>query len=215
MTNVSGMTEKVSNRRKLFELGVRALEQAGWRVERIQGIGKSSVRRIIKGDEQQTVSIRTTQDTWIAFPRNDEDSGWVTLDDVDYVVAVTVDDKDDPKEGLAYMVDGDEMRDRFDRAYRARLDAGHKIPVGRGVWVSMFLPEDPNAASSVGGGIALKREALLSMKLAAIADEDMPDTSVKPSMPGDEAPLTIAEAKRRLAQSLGVDAEIVKIIIEA
>jgi len=215
MTNVSGTPEKVSNRRKLFELGERALEKADWRVERIQGIGKSSVRRIVKGDEQHTVSIRTTQDTWIAFPRNDDDNGWVTLDDVDYVVAVTVDDKDDPKEGLAYMVDGDEMRDRFNRAYRARLDAGHKIPVGRGVWVSMFLPEDPNAASSVGGGIALNREALLSMKLAAPADEDMPDTSVKPFTPGDEAPLTIAEAKRRLAQSLGVDAEKVKIVIEA
>ncbi|MEZ5725640.1 MAG: hypothetical protein R3E47_11260 [Paracoccaceae bacterium] len=215
MKNVSGTPKKVSNRRKLFELGERALEQAGWRVERIQGIGKSSVRRIVKGDEQHTVSIRTTQDTWIAFPRNDDDNGWVTLDDVDYVVAVTVDDKDDPKEGLAYMVDGDEMRDRFDRAYRARLDAGHKIPVGRGVWVSMFLPEDPNAASSVGGGIALNREALLSMKLTAIADEDTPDTSVKPSTPGDEAPLTIAEAKRRLAHSLGVDAEKVKIVIEA
>jgi len=80
--------EKVTNRRKLFTLGERALEQAGWRIERIQGIqgiGKSSVRRIVKGAEQHTVSIRTTQDTWIAFPRNDDDSGWVTLDDVDYV----------------------------------------------------------------------------------------------------------------------------------
>ena len=78
MKNVSGTPKKVSNRRKLFELGERALEQAGWRVERIQGIGKSSVRRIVKGDEQHTVSIRTTQDTWIAFPRNDDDNGWVT-----------------------------------------------------------------------------------------------------------------------------------------
>ena len=215
MTNVSGTPEKVSNRRKLFELGERALAEAGWRVERIQGIGKSSVRRIVKGDKQYTVSIRTTQDTWIAFPRNDEDNGWVTLDDVDYVVAVSVDDKDNPKNGLAYMVEGDEMRDRFDRAYRARLDAGHKIPVGRGVWVSMFLPEDPNAASSVGGGIALGREPLLSMRLAAPADEGLPEPSVKSSTPGDEAPLTIAEAKRRLAQSLGVDPEKVKIMIEA
>ena len=144
--NVSGTPEKVSLRRKLFDLGVRALEQDGWRVERIQGIGKSSVRRIVKGAERYTVSIRTTQDCWIAFPRlRDGGDGWVTLDEVDYVVAVTVDDKDDPKEAMVFMVEGDEMRERFDRTYRARLDAGHSIPIGRGVWVSMFVEEDPNA----------------------------------------------------------------------
>lgn len=215
MTNVSGTPEKVSNRRRLFELGERALKSAGWRVERIQGIGKSSVRRIVKGDVQHTVSIRTTQDTWIAFPRDDDDTGWVTLDDVDYVVAVTVDDKDDPKEGMAFMVEGDEMRDRFDRAYKARLDAGHKIPVGRGVWVSMFLPEDPNAPSSVGGGIALGRDPLMTTPMDVQPEEDIEDASTAAVVSQSEAPLTIAEAKRRLASSLGVDPEKVKVVIEA
>lgn len=215
MTNVYGTPEKATNRRKLFELGERALEQAGWRIERIQGIGKSSVRRIVKGTERHTVSIRTTQDTWIAFPRNDDDSGWVTLDDVDYVVAVTVDDKDSPKRGLVYMVDGDEMRERFDRAYRARLDAGHSIPLGRGVWVSMFVAEDPDAPSSIGGGIALGRQPLLSVKLDDVDGEAVAEPLVQASTPHHEAPLTIAEAKRRLAQSLGVDPEKVKIVVEA
>lgn len=214
MTNIFGRPEKVTNRRKLFDLGERALEQAGWRIERIQGIGKSSVRRIVKGAEQHTVSIRTTQDTWIAFPRNDDDSGWVTLDDVDYVVAVTVDDKEGPKRGLVYMVDGDEMRERFDRAYRARLDAGHSIPLGRGVWVSMFVAEDPDAPSSIGGGIALGKQPLLSVKLDDVDGEAVAEP-VQASTPHHEAPLTIAEAKRRLAQSLGVDPEKVKIVIEA
>lgn len=208
MTNVSGSPEKVSLRRKLFSMGESALEQAGWRVERIQGIGKSSVRRITKGSERHTVSIRTTQDCWIAFPRNDEDNGWVTLDDVDYVVAVTVDEKDDPKRGLVFMIDGDEMRERFDRTYRARLDAGHTIPVGRGVWVSMFVEEDLAAPSTVGGGIALNRKPLASVLLG---DDDLDEPVDQP----DEAPMTIAEAKRRLAQSLGVDPEKIKILIEA
>lgn len=212
MTNVSGTPEKVSLRRKLFELGERALEKDGWRVERIQGIGKSSVRRIVKDGERHTVSIRTTQDCWIAFPRKEDDDGWVTLDDVDFVVAVTVDDKDDPKEGMVFMVEGDEMRERFDRTYRARLDAGHSIPVGRGVWVSMFVEEDPNAPSTVGGGIALGRKPLLSEKLNAPAETTATEVPMK--QPQD-APLTIAEAKRRLAKSLGVDPEKVKIIIEA
>lgn len=208
MTNVSGSPEKVSLRRKLFSMGETALEQAGWRVERIQGIGKSSVRRITKGSERHTVSIRTTQDCWIAFPRNDEDNGWVTLDDVDYVVAVTVDEKDNPKKGLVFMIDGDEMRERFNRTYRARLDAGHTIPVGRGVWVSMFVEEDLATPSTVGGGIALNRKPLASVLLG---DDDLDEPADQP----DEAPMTIAEAKRRLAQSLGVDPEKIKILIEA
>lgn len=215
MTNVFGTERKVTNRRKLFALGEAGLKKAGWRIERIPGIGKSSVRRIVRGNDRYTVSIRTTQDTWIAFPRNEDDSGWVTLDSVDYVIAVTVDDKDDPKEGQVYMIDGDEMRDRFDRAYRARLDAGHTIPVGRGVWVSMFLPEDPNAPSSVGGGIALGKEPLLSTRLNVPPEEGAPKVCMPATARGEEAPLTIAEAKRRLAKSLGVDLEKVKIVIEA
>lgn len=212
MTNVFGTPQKVSRRRDLFELGQTALVKAGWRVERIQGIGKSSVRRIVKGGEHFTVSIRTTQDCWIAFPRKDDDSGWVTLDDVDYVVAVTVDDKDDPKQGSVFMVEGDEMRDRFNRTYRARLDAGHSIPVGRGVWVSMFIAEDPAAPSTVGGGIAIGRKPLLTVRF----DEptDVGTTAVPPPAEPDDAPLSIADAKRRLAKSLGVDPEKVKIMIE-
>ena len=171
--------------------------------------------RIVKGAEQHTVSIRTTQDTWIAFPRNDDDSGWVTLDDVDYVVTVTVDDKNSPKSGLVYMVNGDEMRERFDRAYRARLDAGHSIPLGRGVWVSMFVAEAPDAPSSIGGGIALGKQPLLGVKLGDVDDEAAAEPLVRTSTPHHEAPLTIAEAKRRLAQTLGVDPEKVKIVIEA
>jgi len=212
MTNVSGTPEKVGLRRKLFELGERALVQAGWTVERIQGIGKSSVRRIVKGGESHTVSIRTTQDTWIAFPRNDDDSGWVTLELVDFVVAVTVDDKDNPKFGLVFMVEGNEVRERFDRAYRSRLDAGHSIPVGRGVWVSMFIAEDPSAASSVGGGIALGKKPLLKVSLDAEEEaEDMP-SSAPASNP--EAPLSIADAKRRLAETFGVTPDKIKIVIE-
>ena len=214
MKNISGTPEKVSTRRRLFELGEKALEHAGWRVERILGIGKSSVRRIVKGDKQHTVSIRTTQDCWIAFPRNNDDSGWATLDDVDYVVAVTVDEKEDPKKGMAFMLEGDEMRERFDRAYRARLDAGHSIPIGRGVWVSMFVAEDPKVPSTVGGGIAIGKKPLLETKLVAATEAAATEVPMPPALP-EEVPLTIAEAKRRLAESLGIEPEKIKIMIEA
>ena len=90
----------------------------------------------LKGGVTKLVSIRTTQDTWIAFPRTEEDKGWRTLDDVDQVVAVSVDDRQNPKFAKVHILDGNEMRDRFNRAYAARKKAGHSIPIGRGVWVS-------------------------------------------------------------------------------
>jgi hypothetical protein len=133
MTNIYGSPEKVNRRNRLFEIGIETLKKTGWDVERVQGSGKSSLRRITKAGKSQMVSIRTTQDTWIAFPRNKDDSDWVTLSDVDAVVAVSVDDAHDPKFANVHIIGGDEMRERFNRAYKARRNAGHSIPVGRGV----------------------------------------------------------------------------------
>src|SRR5580700_3928316 len=104
MTNIFGNPDKVAMKTQLFEAGVKALEGAGYKVERIQGSGKSSVRRIVKGKENKVVSIRTTQDTWIAFPRTEHDKGWRTLDEVDQVVAVSVDDRHTPKFAKVHIV---------------------------------------------------------------------------------------------------------------
>src|SRR4051812_3857726 len=118
--------DEESLRHQLFEAGIRTLQKLGWTVERIPGFGKSSVRRITKG-ESRKVSIRTSQDRYIAFPRNHEDNGWVTLDDVDVVVAVSVDDTENPQFALVHMIEASEVRDRFNRAYAARRAAGHTI----------------------------------------------------------------------------------------
>ncbi len=212
VTNVSATTGKVELRRYLFSLAERALEQAGWRVERIPGSGKGSVRRIVKGDETHVVSIRTTQDTWIAFPRTSDGDGWVTLDDVDFVIPVTVDDRDDPKWAAVYMVDAEEMRERFDRAYLARKAAGHTVQAGRGVWVSMFSTEDPKIVASVGGGIAVGKTPLLRVKISG--NEEIEVKPASEPVTAVTSPLTVAEAKKRLAQTFGVDPEKIKIIIE-
>ena len=99
----------MSTKNHLFNIAVDALRKAGWKVSST-GNGKSSVRRIVKGGVTKLVSIRTTQDTWIAFPRREEDKGWRTLDDVDQVVAVSVDDRHNPKFAKVHILDGDEMR---------------------------------------------------------------------------------------------------------
>src|ERR1700733_8146940 len=127
MTNVYGTPEKASMKAQLFAIAVHALEKDGWKVERERGSGKSSVRRITKNRQSKLVTIRTSQDTWIAFPRTDGDKSWRTLDDVDAVVPVSVDDPENPKFARVHLIDGDEVRSRFNRAYKARMDAKRSI----------------------------------------------------------------------------------------
>lgn len=211
MTDVYGSEEKVERRSRLFQVGVETLQKGGWTVERVQGNGKASVRRITKGGKSQLVSIRTTQDTWIAFPRTRDDKDWVTLSEVDAVVAVSLDDPHDPKFVKVHMIDGKEMLERFNRAYAARIKAGHRIPVGRGVWVPLYIRET-NHPRYVGAGAGLKYPPIATVPLEPEAQLEL---EKKAASGEDETPLSIAEAKRRLALSLGVDPAGIKITVEA
>jgi hypothetical protein len=215
MTNVYGHPKKGDRKSRLFQIGVQTLQTEGWTVERITGFGKSSVRRITKSGKSNVVSIRTTQDTCIAFPRNKQDTGWGTLADVDFVVAVSVDDPDDPNFALVHMIPGEEMRGRFDRAYAARVAAGHSIPLGRGVWLPLYIQDSANPTSHVGGGAGLDHPAVARVPLTPEdVDEDTSSSEVK-NAHVEEEPLTISEAKRRLAISLGVSPSNIKITVEA
>ncbi len=213
MANIFKAPEKAAMRAQLFQNAVEALEKQGWTVERIPREGKSSVRRITKDGVTKTVSIRTTQDKWIAFPRNNKNDGWATLRDVDYVVAASVDDHDSPRFAQIHMIEGDEMRARFDRAYAARKAAGFVLPKGRGIWVSLYEKESNDPVSHVGAGAGLAHPPIARVPLTgekgAKAGKEMDPLDVEM----EEAPLTIAEAKRRLALSLGVNEADIKITI--
>jgi len=219
MTNVYKTPEKATMKAQLFAIGVQALEKNGWKVEREQGSGKSSVRRITKNGKSMLVAIRTTQDTWIAFPRTEGDKSWRTLDDVDAVVPVSVDDRENPKFAKVHLIDGDEVRARFNRAYKARMDAKHSIPVGRGVWVSLYRHEAKDPVSHVGAGMGIKFPPIATVPLSsdqilsAVAEGNHAVRGVE--LPTEEASLTIADAKRRLAITFGVDVANIKITVEA
>ena len=227
MTNVSATQQKLDLRNILFNVGVQALQEQGWKVERVPGAGKSSMRRISKGQESKKVSIRTTQDLWIAFPRDRHDKSWVTLSEVDAVVAVSVDDYYNPRFAQAHMIPGDEMRERFDRAYAARLKAGHKIPIGRGVWVSIYIPDSDKTPTHVGAGAGLAHPPIKRVPLNSSGLDSSPHSqgagggnpiSLHPQVAASasgEPPLSIPDAKRRLAITLGVDPSQIKIIVDA
>src|SRR5262245_60098143 len=116
MTDVFKRPEKKAIRRKLVNAAIATLERDGWKLAPVRGTGKGRVRRISKGGVSRLALIRTTQDTWIAFPRDSDDEKWVTLADVDVVVAASVDNPADPKFALVHMIEATEMRERFDRA---------------------------------------------------------------------------------------------------
>ena len=216
MTNVFGSPDKAAMKTQLFEAGVKALEGAGYEVERVQGSGKSSVRRIVKGKERKVVSIRTTQDTWIAFPRTEHDKGWRDPRRGRSSRRRLRGDPHNPKFAKVHIFDGDEMRDRFNRAYVARKRAGHTIPIGRGVWVSLYIPEGNDPVSHVGAGAGLKTPAIATIPLTdepPSSGEIVVEKGLGPSAPQSE--LSIAEAKRRLAITFGVKPENIKITVEA
>jgi len=217
MTNIYRVPEKKPMRDRLFEIGLETLHKQGWKVERIPGIGKSSVRRITKSGTSRSVSIRTSQDTFIAFPRDKANRGWATLSEVDAVLAVSVDDRDSPRFAQVHMIDAEEMRKRFDRAFAARKAAGHKIPLGRGIWIPLYYPDSTHPVSHVGGGAGLDHPPIAREPLGAEGSNfhGTAETGGRSNNDEPNEPLTIAEAKRRLALTLGVDPASIKITVEA
>lgn len=220
MTNIFKTPEKLDRKKRLFQIGLETLRKQGWTVEKERGMGKSSVRRIIKNGESKLVSIRTTQDQWIAFPPKPSDQGWITLDDVDVVVAVSVDANDPPKEALVHWLPADEMRERFDLALKARREANRVQPQRRGVWIPLYEREDASEnVSYVGGGAGLDHPPIARVPMNGGGNEPPPlvDEVSDDDQDDDDGRdvLTIAEAKRRLALTLGVPVSSIRITVEA
>ena len=128
-------------------------------------------------------------------------------------MAVSVDDQEEPKVAQVHVLDGGEMRDRFDRAYGARKEAGHTIPLGRGMWVSLYEQEAREPPNRVGAGAGLVHPPIARVPLSDGIDPKTSDEYIP--APQRKVPLTITEAKQQLALTFGVDPESVKITIEA
>lgn len=219
MTNIFGTPRKVTTRDKLIAAAERVLRREGWSVERVGGTGKSSMRRITRGSESKLISIKTTQDQWVAFSRTPDDRAWSTLADVEAVAVSSVDNVDRPRNALVHLVDATDLRARFDRAYKARLAAGRSIPVGRGVWLSLYERED-GSVTLVGAGVGLEVPQVAEPLDGATPDDLQSDgegvsaVDAKPTSDLDEPPLTILEAKRRLAIAFGVEPSAIRITVE-
>jgi hypothetical protein len=106
------------------------------------------------------------------------------------------------------------------------------MPAARGIWVSLYDQDSPDPISHVGAGAGLVHKPIGVMVLTREVlptgvedggDEDEDDVEERPDAMAPaarsaalsvEAPLTIPEAKRRLAASLRVPEASIKITIE-
>jgi hypothetical protein len=216
MTNIFNTPKKRERKKRLFEIGVETLEGQGWTVTK-EKLGKSSVRRISKEGQSLLVSIRTTQDTWIAFPPKPAREGWVTLDDVEVVIAVSVDDAAQPREARVHWIPADDLRKRFSAALEARTAADRVQPDRRGVWIPLYEREADNVenVSYVGGGAGLDYPPIARVPMIGVS----PPLIGESVFDGDQVNvadlLSIAEAKRRLARTLGVPESSITIMVEA
>lgn len=224
--------KKTSRKAVLFRAALDELRTLGWKVERIPGNRKSSLRRLTSHTNSALATIRTTQDRHIAFPRDAMDDCWLTLNDADVVVIAATDDTETPSEVWIHLIKAEDMRERFDRAYEARLAAGYKIPVGRGLWLPLYVPEDRAQPNLVGAGAGLEFPPVARVPLpadwnGADGEDGRADGGAAGGAAGgphggphggadDELrPLTISEAKERLARTLGVKPVDIKITVEA
>jgi hypothetical protein len=215
MTNISGTPGKVALRRRLRTLGEEALRLEGWTVE-AAGLGKSSMRRITKDGKSKLATIRTSQDTWVAFPRNDADTGWSTLEDADVVVLASVNNAESASKLKAHVIAADTVRAHFDRAYAARVAALHQIQKGRGVWIALYEPEAESPTNLVGAGLGLKFPAVVeeAVETGGVAESVPMSDVAEPISVGSTKPLSISRAKALLAESLGVNESAIRITID-
>jgi len=216
MTNIFKSPLKGERKKRLVAIGEEALRRQGYSVSKVRGSGKSSVRRVTKGTESRLVTIRTTQDQWISFPRLPSTGQWRTLCEVELVMAVSVDDIKNPKFGLVHIFEQPDIVARFDRAYAARIAADRTDPGEHGVWVSLYdeEAEDPVALVGAGAGLASPPIDRIPMDETAGASTISNVTERAPQVPQAQQPLTIAQAKQGLALTFGVDPSSIKITVE-
>ena len=204
-------------------------EQVGYTLKRLPGRGMSNIWNLTKGSQTKIASMRTTQDRYIAYPPLDNGQRWKTLDDVELVLVAAVDDKEDPHKVEVYLFDADEVRQRFRQSYAARVDAGQSVKNNFGMWLNLDN-DQRGVPASEGSGLAEKQKPIAVFSIDDLIEEALASRAsvFEPEPDGEqelaesnvaaskaEPPLTIAEAKRRLAQTLGVDPSCIKISVEA
>lgn len=212
--------------RLMVRAALEGARQSGYDMKRQPGRGLSNTYEMTKDGVTKVASVRTTRDRWIAFPPLDGGTRWKTLDDADLVLVSAVDDRLNPQNVEVYLFPADEVRERFDASYAARIESGHVVREDYGMWV-LLDAGDPGVVSQVGSGLAEKyppiahftidelevgvEPAVGQMVKEAVAE---PEPEASPAS-GQPALKTVADvlafARERIAKLTGMPAEAIKL----
>jgi hypothetical protein len=211
--------------RLLVDAAKQAMESAGYELNRVPGRGLSNLWLFEKNGKRGSASIRTTRDRWFAFPPLDGGSHWKTLDDVDVVLVAAVDQPDNPTNIEVYIFDADVVRARFQAAYEARVQAGHRVKDNFGMWLKLDR-DDRGLPTSVGSGLADYRPPVAAFPISdflgtrdGLIDSDASDS---PSLAAEPARMpsadtishVMAATRERVAAIAGVRLEAVKLDVK-
>lgn len=202
----------------------RGAADAGFEVARRPGRGMSNIWELRKGGVTRVASVRTSRDRYIAFPPLDQGTRWKTLDDVDDVLVAVVDSKENPQRIEVYLLPAEEVRDRFNRSYRARTQAGHVISDDFGMWLSLDA-DKRDLPSSVGTGIVDRYKPLGRYDVEELlsgapkhVEVDGPTTDDHDDEEEGDAPPAVSSigdvmkwARERISEFAGVSVESVKL----
>ena len=206
----------------MVNAATRAVEELGYRLERVPGRGLSNVWHLHRDGQVTVASIRTTRDRWIAFPPLEQGGRWKTLDTADLVVVSAVDSKENPKAIEVYAFPAAEVRERFNAAYRARTNAGLTVRDNFGMWVGLDV-DKRDVPASVGSGLADLHKPIARYEIDALLTKAAPPSrthlerhaETKNNDSGEPSRTTIAEimasARENIAKLAGVKLESVKL----
>ena len=133
------------------------------------------------------------------------------------VIVAAVDVADDPKNAEIFIFEADEVRERFNDSYKARVEDGQSMMEGFGMWVCLDR-YDRDVPASVGSGLAEEHEPIAVYSLSELTVSG--EAQGRESSDVDEdrrikEPQTFAEvlsgASAEIAKIAGVDASNVKL----
>jgi hypothetical protein len=203
--------------KKMFDVALDYFGNEGFSSERVKGIGKWSIRRLthrITG-ESEVVCIRTSQTTWLGFHWSTKNSNWEELAGVDAVFAVSVDNEDAPQWINVHHIPAKEIASRLNRLKVAKEERGLSLD-GKVLWISLYDTDAADPVKFVGAGAGLSFAPIHRIPFSRQLDVTLPKADALIALqPNVEVPLTIPDAKKKLAASLGVPEDRIRIFIEA
>lgn len=203
-------SENDSSYRFLSDVAMKAMRADGWTITKAPGHGRANVWNISKKGKDGRVSIRTTQNRWIAYQPQDGGKHWKTLDAVDFVCvsAFSYDESSDSPTGVdVHLIEANVIRDVFNQNHSARISEDHTVTDNFGMWVCIDKCEGTQAAHT-GSGFATAKNLIASYQLDG--SDDAPETDGHADRPAPLRPSVsdiLENARTEISRITGIPVE--------